>query len=234
MVATMHRVSRILLVEDDLHFQDLLRFHLTARRYQVEVAGDGLDAVTRLPDLQPDLVLLDIDLPGIDGLEVCRRIRQWSQVPIIMVTSLDSAETKKRALESGADDYVTKPFQVAELMTHIQAALNRSQRESNQRSTEVVIDDLTIDLAARRVRRGTQSIPLTEIEFDLLKTLVCSPDKMLTTRHLLEAVWGPGSDEDRQVHLQILNLRRKLENGTGHIRRILTVSGVGYQFRLYE
>lgn len=224
----------ILLVEDDVKIQKLLRSQLTARQYQVEVAGDGLEAVTMLPDLQPDLVLLDITLPGMDGLEVCREIREWSAVPIILLTGKDSPQFKVTALELGADDYVTKPFHMGELAARIQAVLRRTQNHSPTAPTEVVIDDLTIDLAARRVRRGTQSIPLTEIEFDLLKTLVCSPDKMLTTRHLLEAVWGPGSDEDRQVHLQILNLRRKLENGTGHIRRILTVSGVGYQFRLYE
>jgi two-component system KDP operon response regulator KdpE len=225
----------ILLVEDDVKIQKLLRSQLTARQYQVEVAGDGLEAVTMLPDLQPDLVLLDITLPGMDGLEVCREIREWSAVPIILLTGKDSPQFKVTALELGADDYVTKPFHMGELAARIQAVLRRTQNHSPTAPTEVVIDDLTIDLAARQVRRGEQSIHLTKIEFDLLHTLVTASDKMLSHQYLLEAVWGPGSEDVRPVHVHICNLRRKIEtSGPDKIRRIISVPGVGYRFRLRE
>src|SRR5215471_14081147 len=123
MIAAMPKDNRILLVEDDIKIQDMLKLQLSAHQYDVQVAGDGLEAVTLLPDLQSDLILLDINLPGMDGLEVCRRIRLRSQVPIIMVTCIDAPDVKLRALELGADDYITKPFQVGELVSHIQAAL---------------------------------------------------------------------------------------------------------------
>ena len=188
-----------------------------------------------MSQLPSDLVLLDISLPGMDGLEVCRQIRRQSRAPIIMVTSIDSPEIKLKALELGADDYMTKPFRVGELLARIQAALEWSQKRAEQAPSEIRVDDLTIDLAKRQVRRGEEQLSLTEIEFDLLKALVTSPDRLLTSRHLLEAIQGPECEDVRALHVHICNLRSKIETyGPGKIRRILSVPGVGYRFRLME
>src|SRR5262249_7080220 len=157
-------------------------------------------------------VLLDIALPGLDGIEVCRQLREWSEVPVILLTAADAPQTKMTALDLGADDYLTKPFHMGELLARVRAVLRRAAATSAP-PTVVNAGSLTIDLARREVRRGDEEVRLTKTEFDLLRELVTHADRVLTYSHLLEAVWGPNYDDIHLVHVHVGNLRRKLEGG---------------------
>jgi two-component system KDP operon response regulator KdpE len=225
--------GRVLLVEDDVKMQRLLQSQLAARGYDVRIVGNGLDAVNAVADDEPTVVLLDINLPGLDGLEVCRQLREWSSVPVILVTAADVPRTKVAALEMGADDYLTKPFHLGELVARIRAVLRRACLGAAKTPPVIAVDDLTIDLTQRQVRRGAEPVHLTKIEFDLLRELVTQADKVLTYEHLLAAVWGQGYTDTRLVHVHVSHLRRKLEPGPTGPRHILSVPSVGYRFRLH-
>jgi two-component system KDP operon response regulator KdpE len=224
-------MNRILVVDDDPQIQRMLRSQLSARGYEVRVVGNGADALVAVADEEPHLVLLDITMPEMDGLEVCRQIRQWSTVPILLLTAADTAQTKITALDLGADDYLTKPFHMGELLARIRALLRRAVPGERPPSLYIV-DDLTIDLARREVHRGEDEIHLTRTEFDLLSELVTHVDRVLTYSHLLNAVWGPAYDDVHLVHVHVGNLRRKLERGPTSPRHIIAVPGVGYRFRV--
>ena len=226
--------GRLLVVEDDPGMQRLLRAQLTARGFDVHTVDNGPDAITAVADLQPNLVLLDIGLPGMDGLEVCRQLREWSASPIILVSAQDAPQTKTRALELGADDYLTKPFYVAELVARIRAVLRRAGGVTVRPETEVHLGDLIIDLVQRRVTREGTEIHLTKTEFDLLREFVTNPDRVLTYERLLSAVWGHGYEEPRLVHVHVCNLRRKIEQGPAGPRYIMATSGVGYMLRTVQ
>jgi two-component system, OmpR family, KDP operon response regulator KdpE len=223
--------TRLLVVDDDRQIQRMLSSQLGARDYEVRVVSNGPDALLAVADFEPHLVLLDITMPGMDGLEVCRQLREWSAVPVILLTAADAPQTKMTALDLGADDYLTKPFHMGELLARVRAVLRRSAAGPSPPAAVVRVADLTIDLARREVRRGEEPVRLTKTEFDLLRELVSHADKVLTYRHLLNAVWGPEYDDIHYVHVHVGNLRRKLEGGPTGPRLILSVPGVGYRFR---
>ena len=226
--------ARVLVVEDDPRMQRLLSSQLAIRNYEVRVVADGPAALAVVAEEEPDLILLDIGLGDLDGLEVCKQLRQWSSVPIILVTAKDMPETKIRGLEEGADDYLTKPFHMGELVARMKAVLRRSTTERSSTPPVLQIEDLHIDALRREVRRNSEPIRLTKMEFDLLWELVSHVDKVLTYEHLMNAVWGSDASDIRPVHVHICNLRRKLEQGPTSPRHILAVSGIGYRFRIPE
>ena len=224
--------GRILVVEDDPRMQRLLRSQLGARGYEVVVAGDGEAALDAVADAEPTVVLLDISLPGISGLDVCRGLREWSSVPILLLTAHDAAEIKIEALEMGADDYLTKPFHLGELIARIRALQRRSALGAEPTPPVLVVRGLTVDLARREVHRTGEAVHLTRTEFELLRMLMTHPERVLTYEYLLEAVWGPGNADVRPVHVHLSNLRRKLSPSPTDPRYILSVPGVGYRFCL--
>jgi two-component system, OmpR family, response regulator MtrA len=225
---------RILVVEDDPSMQRLLSTQLLARGYDVVVAYDGKQALRAFGDGSIHLVLLDITLPDINGLEVCRRIRALSAVPIILVTAADLPETKVTALDLGADDYLTKPFHTEEMVARIRAVLRRTASSAVNDLECFEIGDLTIDLGQHKVSRGTEDTHLTKIEFALLRELVTHANQVLTYERLLETIWGPGYSDIRAVHVHISNLRHKIEQGPTGPRYILAMPGVGYRLRLLD
>jgi two-component system, OmpR family, KDP operon response regulator KdpE len=225
--------TRVLVVDDDPQIQRMLRSQLAVREYDVCVVGNGPDALQAVVDFEPHLVLLDITMPGMDGLEVCRELREWSTIPVILLTAADAPQTKMTALDLGADDYLTKPFHMGELLARVRAVLRRAS--TSPTSPPVVeVAGVTIDLARREVRRGDEPIHLTKTEFELLRELVTHADRVLTYSHLLDTVWGPEYDDIHYVHVHVGNLRRKLEGGPTGPRLILSVPGVGYRFRSAE
>lgn len=226
--------GRVLLVEDDPTIQRLLQSQLTARSWQVEVVSNGRHALERIADTPPDLVLLDIGIEEIDGLEVCRQMREWSAVPIIVVTAADTPRMKVTALEMGADDYLTKPFHTGELVARMRAVLRRSRSNVARIPQTVEIGPYMMDLVRREVRRNGEEVRLTKIEFDLLRELVLHRDRVLNYNHLLRAVWGEGYTDIRVVHVHVSHLRRKLEPDVTGPRYLLTIPGVGYRFRSDE
>jgi two-component system KDP operon response regulator KdpE len=224
----MRRFS-ILVVDDDPQVQRMLRSQLGGAGYEVRLAGSGHEALDTLTEDEPDLVLLDVMMPGADGLAVCRQLRQWSSVPVILLTAADRAETKIAGLDLGADDYLTKPFHMGELLARIRAALRRGMG-SNSKAQVIHIGELVVDLAGRAVTRYEEPVPLTKIEFGLLRELVTHPNKVLTYNYLLETVWGSGYHEPHLVQVHMSNLRRKLQPSPIGPRFIFSMSGVGYRF----
>ncbi|MES2463897.1 MAG: response regulator transcription factor [Armatimonadota bacterium] len=232
------REARLLVVEDEPRMQRLLQSQLSLNGWEVQVVGTARDAIQVITEESGSisLILLDIGLPDGDGLEVCRRIRKWSNVPIILVTAADTPQLKVAALELGADDYLTKPFHTGELMARIRAVLRRARTAADTEPTVAIlsvieIDDLTVDLDQRTVLRKGTTVSLTKLEFDLLREFVTHLDRVLTYSHLLQAVWGAGYEDIRVVHVHVSHLRRKLEPDVTGPRHLLTLPGVGYRFR---
>jgi two-component system KDP operon response regulator KdpE len=227
--------GRVLLVEDDPRIQRLLETQLAARGWEVSVTSSAAVALQKVADETPDLVLLDIGLPDGDGLTVCRKIREWSSVPILLVTAADTPQVKVAALEMGADDYLTKPFHTGELIARMRAVLRRVRAASPEMApSRAEIGPFQIHFAQREVWRSGELVHLTKIEFDLLRELVLHLDRVLTYTHLLSAVWGAGYEDVRVVHVHVSHLRRKLEPAVTGTRYLLTVPGVGYRFRSAE
>ncbi len=227
----MTRRQRILLVDDDMPIQRALAPLLRSRGYDVEVAGSGAEALRALDARAPDLVVLDLGLPDIDGAEVCRRIRAVSAIPVIVLSARASEADKVDALDLGADDYVTKPFGPEELLARIRTALRRVHAEAPEASGRVSAGALIIDYDRRRVLRGQDEIRLTPKEFELLTLLVRNRDRVLTHRAILTAVWG-GQAADQPEHLWTLmaQLRRKIEVDPARPRYLLSEPWVGYRF----
>jgi DNA-binding response OmpR family regulator len=221
--------QRILVVEDDARIADVIVKNLEAAGYECRLSADGGSALADLAQLRPALVMLDLGLPGIDGLEVTRRIRRDSDVPILMVTARSGESDKLLGLEIGADDYITKPFSVAELVARVRALLRRSSGALTERVLE--LGDLRVDPGRRTVERGGESIALTTLEFDLLYFLVSRPGRVFSREALMEHVWG--SDrvvDDRSIDSLVSRLRRKLEPDLAKPRYLQTVWGAGYRF----
>jgi two-component system, OmpR family, KDP operon response regulator KdpE len=224
--------ARVLVVDDEPQIGRLLTTTLHARGYEVAVATDGQMALEMTATWRPDVVLLDLGLPVIDGLEVCRRVRGWSQVPIIVLTVRDAEPDKVTAFDLGADDYVTKPFSTNELLARIRVALRHGARDSVPDEPILRFGDLTVDLAHRRVRVRGIDVHLTPTEFELLKVLATQAGKVLTHRMLLQAVWGGGQEQDvGALRVFIAQLRRKIEPRPEHAWYIITEPGIGYRFR---
>lgn len=224
--------ERVLIVDDEPQIRRALQTALTAHGYDVETAADGQDALVRIAAHVPDAVVLDLVMPGIDGFDALRDLRTWSEVPVIVLSARGHERDKVTALDLGADDYLTKPFGMEELLARVRVLLRR--RPSVQ-ETAISFGDVTIDLAARIVSRSGEEIRLTPREFDLLRTLVVHADKVLTHRQLLERVWGEyATDNSQQLRVYINYLRRKLENDPSRPRWIVTEPGVGYRLRTHE
>ena len=226
----MTRPARILLVDDEVSIQRAVAPLLQSRGYKVDVAGTGGDALKTIAGHPPDLVVLDLALPDIDGTDVCRRIRAGSQVPIIVLSARGGEADKVSALDLGADDYVTKPFSPEELLARIRVALRRVFSEEEGEVGCVRCGDLTIDYYRRRVLRGDEEIRLTPKEFDLLSLLARHPDRVLTHRTILKAVWGPNA-VDQPEHLWVLvgQLRKKIEVDPANPRYLISEPWVGYR-----
>jgi DNA-binding response OmpR family regulator len=226
--------STILLVDDEDAVQKLLAFPLERDGFRVVQARDGEEALERFAAERIDLVVLDLMLPKLDGLEVCKRLRASSSVPIIMLTARDDELDKVLGLELGADDYITKPFSIREFRSRVRALLRRvSTPPPAERDDEAIeTNGLRIDLAKRDVQVSGRSVQLTYVEFELLRTLASHPGRVFTREMLLQALWG-GSDyrEPRTIDVHVRHLREKLERDPGEPQFILTVRGVGYRFR---
>jgi DNA-binding response OmpR family regulator len=226
--------STILLVDDEESIQQLLTYPLEREGYRVLHARDGEEALTRFAAERVDLVVLDIMLPKLDGLEVCKRLRAESEVPIIMLTARDDELDKVVGLELGADDYITKPFSIREFRSRVRALLRRASvsRQGQDGGDVISAEGLTIDLGRRAVEIRGERVQLTYVEFELLRILASHPGRVYSRRMLLEALWG-GADyrEPRTIDVHIRHLREKLERDPAEPEYILTVRGVGYRFR---
>lgn len=223
-------MKKILLVEDDDTLRKTLAYNLSQEGYKVLQTGDGAEALTLAREHSPDLIVLDVMLPSLDGLSVCRIIRNESEVPIIMLTARGSEVDRIVGLEIGADDYIVKPFSLGEFLARVRAILRRSP------SSRGVVDklesgDLTLDLIARRATRNNQELRLTHKEFDLLATLMRNQGAVLSRDLLLDRVWGYDyGGQTKTVDVHVRWLREKIEDDPSHPRRIVTVRGVGYRF----
>jgi two-component system KDP operon response regulator KdpE len=220
----------ILVVEDDPPIRALLRTVLTADGYRLTEADTGERAVRAAAQQPPDLVILDLGLPDIDGQDVLRRLREWLTAPVIVLSARDQEKQKVAALDAGADDYLTKPFGTGELLARIRVALRHTARRGREPETAVFESgDLRVDLAARRVSARGLEVRLTPLEYKLLATLVRHAGKVLTHRFLLNEVWGPGYHEPHHVRVFMASLRRKIEQDPAQPRHLLTDQGVGYR-----
>ncbi|HVQ58593.1 MAG TPA: response regulator transcription factor [Solirubrobacterales bacterium] len=225
--------ARILLVDDEQSIQTLLSYPLRKDGYHVTSALDGGEALQRFEEGRFDLVILDLMLPRLDGVEVCRQLRSRSQVPIIMLTAKGSETDKVAGLEVGADDYITKPFSMREFRSRVKAALRRSRMGGEAAEGGAIeTGELTIDFDRRMVTLREQEIKVTYVEFEILGALARSPGRVLTRETLLEHVWGDSEYRDpRTVDVHIRHLREKLEQDPKQPEFLFTVRGVGYRFR---
>ncbi|WP_414638489.1 response regulator transcription factor [Actinophytocola sp.] len=222
--------TRVLVVDDDLTVRDVVRRYLERAGHQVALADNGEDALAWIARQEPDLVVLDLMLPGIDGLEVCRRLRQTSAVPVVMLTALGEEENRIAGLQLGADDYVTKPFSPRELALRVSSVLRRTGAATPPSAKELLDGDLRLDVAAHSAfLRGTE-LPLTTREFDLLAFLLSNPGEAFTREQLLEKVWGWDFGDQSTVTVHVRRLREKIEVVPAKPVRIATVWGVGYRY----
>ena len=220
----------VLVVDDEPPIRRFLQASLSAEGYRVVEAGSGEEGLKLAAQQPPDLVILDLGLPGIDGQDVLKRLREWLAAPILVLSARDQEKQKIAALDSGADDYLTKPFAVGELLARMRVALRHGHAARVEPAT-ITIGELTIDLAARSVLLGGERISLTPIEYKLLATLARHSGRVLTHRFLLREVWGPhASQENHYLRVFVAGLRRKLQDDPARSRYILTEQGIGYRF----
>jgi two-component system, OmpR family, KDP operon response regulator KdpE len=223
-------LPRILVVDDELPIQRFLKTALDTGEFSLHQAENGHSALAAAAALRPDIILLDLGLPDMDGVEVIRRIREWSQVPIIVLSVREREDDKVKALNAGGDDYLTKPFGVGELLARIRAALRRSLKQVPEPVYR--IEELEVDLARRRVSAHGEELQLTPTEYELLRLLVTHAGKVLTHSQILKQIWGVAYMEQPHVlRVNISNLRRKIEKDPSRPRYILTEPGVGYRLR---
>jgi two-component system, OmpR family, KDP operon response regulator KdpE len=226
-------VTRILVVDDEAQIRTALARAFDARGYQVDTAADGQEALDRAAIQPPDLVVLDLNMPVMGGLEVTRRIRGWSAVPILVLSVRDEEPDKIAALDLGADDYLTKPFGVGELLARVRALLRRTDGSAEKAPPLFRVGPVEIDMGAHRVSRGAEDVHLTKTEWTLLDAFVGASGKLLTHRWLLEHVWGDGYGDDVEVlRVFVSQLRKKIEPDAQRPRAIVTEPGVGYRWTL--
>jgi two-component system KDP operon response regulator KdpE len=219
---------RVLVVDDEPQIVRGLRVVLRNAGFQVDSAGTKEEALDALSHRPPDAVLLDLVLPDGSGVDVCKQVREWSLVPIVVVSAVGDEREKVRALDAGADDYVTKPFGSQELTARLRAVLRRVSDTTTEPA--ITVGDIVIDVADRRVTRGDEQIHLTPIEFDLLRVLAQNRGRLVTHRHLLQEVWGPAYDtETHYLRVHVAHIRRKLELDPARPRYVITEPGVGYR-----
>jgi two-component system, OmpR family, KDP operon response regulator KdpE len=222
----------ILLIEDEAQMRRFLRASLISNGYQLIEADTGKDGLAQAIARTPDLILLDLGLPDLDGLEVTENLRQWATMPIIVISARDREEHKIKALDAGADDFVTKPFGVGELLARIRVALRHSAAVGSTGTTQFSVGELQVDLGRRQVRVRGEEVHLTPIEYKLLTTLIQHAGQVVTHRQLLHRVWGPNSSEHTQyLRVYMGQLRRKLEHEPNRPLYLVTEPGVGYRLR---
>ncbi len=225
---------KVLIVEDDKNIADLLRIYLEKEQMECEIAGDGVTGVEKFRQMQPDLVLLDIMLPGMDGWAVCRKIRETSKTPVIMLTAKGELEDKVSGLEMGADDYITKPFEMKEVLARVHAVLRRTGEEEQSSEKKLVFDKLVVNLDSYELLVDGKRVDTPPKELELLYHLAASPNRVFTRNQLLDEVWGfDYFGDSRTVDVHIKRLREKLE-GVSDQWSLKTVWGVGYKFEVID
>ncbi|HPD15438.1 MAG TPA: response regulator [Planctomycetota bacterium] len=222
---------RVLIIEDEKPIRGFLSASLAGEGHQVVEAETGREGLAQARMWVPEIVILDLGLPDLDGLEVIRELREWSQAPIVILSAREQERDKVAALDAGADDYLTKPFGIRELLARVRVALRHAARGGAADATPVTIGDFTLDTGARRAFAGDHELHLTPIEYKLLTTLVRHAGKVLTHRFLLKEVWGPlRTDDVHCLRVFMAGLRQKIEVDPSHPRYLLTEQGVGYRF----
>ena len=222
--------ARLLVVDDEQSILRAVRANLTRHGYEVETAETGRHAIEQFSWYHPDLVMVDLGLPDVDGFEVIRRIREQSPTPIIVLSVRGAERDKVAALDLGADDYLTKPFGIDELLARVRVGLRHVARLAGGRDAIARVGELEVDFGVRRVRVGGEDIHLSPTEFSLLKAFLTSPNKVLTDRMILQQVWGPGySAEAHYLHVYVARLRKKIERDPQKPRYLITEPGVGYR-----
>ncbi|AUI64766.1 response regulator transcription factor [Amycolatopsis sp. BJA-103] len=223
--------GRVLVVDDDETVRDVVRRYLEVAGFDVDVAGDGTEGLRLFSETGPDLVVLDVMMPGLNGLEVCRRLRQVSQVPVVMLTALGEEENRIAGLQLGADDYVTKPFSPKELALRVASVLRRARMPRPEPAARQVTDgDLSLQMTARQATLGGTELPLTSREFDLLAFFLAHPGVAFSRADLLEKVWGWDFGDQSTVTVHVRRLREKIERNPAKPVRVATVWGVGYRY----
>jgi len=223
-------VTRVLVIDDEAPILRALRINLSARKFEVSTASDGASGLAAMARDRPDVLILDLGLPDMDGTDVIRGVRGWTSTPIIVLSAWGQESKKVAALDAGADDYVTKPFGMDELLARLRAAVRRASPAPDE--PVVATEDFTVDLADKRVTRAGQDVRLTPTEWQLLEVLVRHAGRLVTQRQLLAEVWGPGyQNEAHYLRVYVANLRRKLEPDPSAPRHLLTEPGIGYRFR---
>ncbi|MFF2038794.1 response regulator [Kitasatospora sp. NPDC058170] len=224
-------MTRVLVVDDEPQIVRALVINLKARKYEVDAAHDGAAALELAAARHPDVVVLDLGLPDMDGVEVIRGLRGWTRVPIIVLSARHASDEKVEALDAGADDYVTKPFGMDELLARMRAALRRAEPVAGEDDSLVVTDTFTVDLAAKKVNRDGTDVRLTPTEWHLLEVLVRNAGRLVSQTQLLQEVWGPAyRTETNYLRVYLAQLRRKLERDPSHPRHFITEPGMGYRF----
>jgi two-component system, OmpR family, KDP operon response regulator KdpE len=223
-------VTKILVIDDEEPILRALRINLSARQYEVSTAADGASGLAAMARDRPDVLILDLGLPDMDGTEVIKGVRGWTSTPIIVLSAWGQESQKVAALDAGADDYVTKPFGMNELLARLRAAVRRASPAPDE--PVLATADFTIDLAAKRVTRGAEDIRLTPTEWQLLEVLARHEGRLVTQRQLLQEVWGPQyQTEANYLRVHVAHLRRKLEPDPSRPRYLLTEPGMGYRFQ---
>ncbi|MGA5289315.1 response regulator [Streptomyces pseudogriseolus] len=225
-------MTRVLVVEDDPQLVRALVLNLQARHYGVDAAPDGATALRLAAARQPDVVLLDLGLPDMEGVDIIKGLRSWSRVPILVLSARQGSDEKVAALDAGADDYVMKPFSMNELLARLRAAVRRTEvTPAGPAVTLVETEDFTLDLVAKKAVRDGKDVRLTPTEWHLLEILVTSPGRLITQKYLLNEVWGVSqSGKTNYLRVYMAQLRRKLEKDPSHPRYLITEPGMGYRF----
>ncbi|GAA3163581.1 MULTISPECIES: response regulator [Streptomyces] len=224
-------MTRVLVVDDDPAIVRALVINLKARSYEVDSAHDGAEALRTAAARHPDVVVLDLGLPDMDGVEVIRELRGWTRVPILVLSARHASDEKVLALDAGADDYVTKPFGMDELLARLRAAVRRAEPAGDGGDVVVETEGFTVDLAAKKVNRGGKDVRLTPTEWHLLEVLVRNGGRLVAQKQLLREVWGPSyGTETNYLRVYMAQLRRKLEADPSHPRHFITEPGMGYRF----
>ncbi|GAA2925278.1 response regulator [Streptomyces enissocaesilis] len=226
-------MTRVLVVDDEPQIVRALVINLRARKYEVDAAPDGATALRLAAARHPDVVVLDLGLPDMDGVEVIRGLRGWTRVPVLVLSARHTSDEKVEALDAGADDYVTKPFGMDELLARLRAAVRRAE-PAGAAGDDVLVDaggDFTVDLAAKKVHRDGRDVRLTPTEWHLLEVLVRNTGRLVSQKQLLQEVWGPSyGTETNYLRVYMAQLRRKLEADPSHPRHFVTEPGMGYRF----
>jgi two-component system KDP operon response regulator KdpE len=225
-------MTRVLVVEDDPQLVRALVINMQARRYGVDAAPDGATALRLAAARRPDVMVLDLGLPDMEGVDVIKAVRGWTRVPILVLSARQGSDEKVAALDAGADDYITKPFSMDELLARLRAAVRRTEEAPlAAETTRVTTDEFTIDLLAKKAVRGGRDVRLTPTEWHLLEILVTNSGRLITQKHLLQEVWGVSQrNKTNYLRVYMAQLRRKLEADPSHPRYLITEPGMGYRF----